>query len=66
MMNAKRKSVKTSVLEDIEGIGKARAKALLARFGGLSGVKKATEAELITVQGITPDIAKKIIEFFDK
>ncbi len=66
MMNAKRKSVKTSVLEEIEGIGKARAKALLARFGGLSGVKKATEAELITVQGITPDTAKKIIEFFEK
>ena len=66
MMNAKRKSVKTSVLEEIEGIGKARAKALIARFGGLSGVKKATEAELITVQGITPEIAKKIIEFFKK
>ncbi|MBQ9745952.1 MAG: excinuclease ABC subunit C, partial [Clostridia bacterium] len=66
MMNAKRKTVKTSVLEEIEGIGKARAKALLSRFDGLSGVKSATEAELITVQGITPDIAKKIIEFFDK
>jgi excinuclease ABC subunit C len=66
MMNAKRKSVKTSVLEEIEGIGKARAKALLARFGGLSGVKKATEAELITVQGITPEIAKKIIGYFKK
>ena len=66
MMNAKRKTVKTSVLEEIEGIGKARAKALLSRFGGLSGVKKATEAELITVQGITPDIAKRIIEFFEK
>jgi excinuclease ABC subunit C len=66
MMGAKRKSVKTSVLEEIDGIGRARAKALLSRFGGLSGVKSATEAELITVQGITPETAKKITEFFKK
>jgi excinuclease ABC subunit C len=66
MMSAKRKDVKTSVLENIEGIGKARAKALLARFGGLSGVKSATEAELITVRGITTETAKNIIEYFNK
>ncbi len=66
MMNAKRKNIKTSVLEEIDGIGRARAKALLSRFGGLSGVKSATEAELITVQGITPETAKKIIEYFNK
>ncbi len=66
MMGAKRKNIKTSVLEEIDGIGKARAKALLSRFGGLSGVKSATEAELITVQGITPETAKKIKEYFNK
>ncbi|MBO5023806.1 MAG: excinuclease ABC subunit UvrC [Clostridia bacterium] len=64
MMNAKRKNVKTSVLEEIDGIGKARAKALLSRFGGLSGVKSATEAELMTVNGISRETAKKITEFF--
>ncbi len=66
MMGAKRKNIKTSVLEEIDGIGRARAKALLSRFGGLSGVKSATEAELITVQGITPETAKKITEYFNK
>ncbi len=66
MMGAKRKNIKTSVLEEIDGIGRARAKALLSRFGGLSGVKSATEAELITVQGITPETAKKITEYFSK
>ena len=64
MMNAKRKNVKTSVLEEIDGIGKARAKALLSRFGGLSGIKNATEAELMTVNGITQETANKITEFF--
>lgn len=66
MMNAKRKELKRSVLEDIDGIGKARAKALLAHFGGLSGVKSATVPELITVRGITRETAEKIIEFFKK
>ena len=64
MMNAKRKNIKTSVLEEIDGIGKARAKALLSRFGGLSGIKNATESELMTVNGITSETAKKITEFF--
>lgn len=64
MMNAKRKNVKTSVLEEIDGIGKARAKALLSRFGGLSGVKNASETELLTVRGITAETAKNIKEFF--
>ncbi len=64
MMNAKRKNVKTSVLEEIDGIGKARAKALLSRFGGLSGVKSAEKAELLTVRGITSETADKIIAFF--
>jgi excinuclease ABC subunit C len=64
MMNAKRKNIKTSVLEEIDGIGKARAKALLSHFGGLSGIKNATESELMTVNGITSETAKKITEFF--
>ncbi len=66
MMGAKRKAVKTSALESIDGIGKAKASALLSRFGGLSGVKKASHKELITVRGITDEIADKIEEYFKK
>ncbi|MGN1095775.1 MAG: excinuclease ABC subunit UvrC [Eubacteriales bacterium] len=64
MMNANRKKVKSSVLEEIDGVGKARAKALLMHFGGLSGVKNAEREELMTVRGISADIADKITEFF--
>lgn len=64
MMNAKRKSLKTSVLEDIEGIGKARAASLLSRFGGLSGVKNAEISELMTVRGITAETAENIKNYF--
>lgn len=65
MSAAKRKVQKTSVLEDIKGIGKARAKTLLSRFGGLAGIKAATEEELCSVAGITPEIAEQIRNYFE-
>ena len=65
MSAAKRKVQKTSVLEGIKGIGKARAKTLLSRFGGLAGIKAATEEELCSVAGITPEIAEQIRNYFE-
>ena len=66
MTRAKRKKEKTSVLEKIDGIGAAKAKALLSHFGGLAGVKKASAEELAAVNGITPETAERIITYFDK
>ena len=64
MSAAKSKAQTTSVLEEIPGIGRARAKALLTHFGGLAGVKKATVEELCAIRGVTTDIANKIISYF--
>ena len=54
------KARKSSKLEDLPGIGPARRKALVARFGGLAGVLVATPDQLAEVPGISREQAEKI------
>lgn len=51
-----------SQLEDINGIGPSKRKALLAYFGGFADIKNATKDELAKVPGIGPELAQKIFE----
>ena len=53
MEKAKRNTVSHSVLTKIPGIGDAKAKTILAAFGGLAAVKKATVAEIEAVKGVS-------------
>ncbi|MBQ8207124.1 MAG: excinuclease ABC subunit UvrC [Clostridia bacterium] len=64
MDGAKRKTLTTSSLEKINGIGKAKAKALLTYFGGLAGVRNASREELSSVGGIGQRDADNIYEYF--
>ncbi len=59
----RRKRSITSTLLEIDGVGPARAKALLRQFGSLSNVLKATEEELLLVKGITRPVAQAIQRF---
>ena len=63
MDSAKRKTLKKSYLENIDGIGEKKAKALMAHFKTLTKVKEATIEELVKVKGISEANAKDIIEF---
>ena len=65
MTSAKRKSVKTSTLEEIPGIGNIKAKKLLAHFKSLAKIKAADMAALCEVSGITASDAESIIGYFN-
>lgn len=64
MTSAKRKTLKTSSLEQIRGIGPAKAKALTDHFGSFSKLKNASEAELGEVGGISEKDAEAVWKHF--
>ena len=59
-MEAKSRSLKRSSLESIHGVGKERAKKLLAYFGALRRVKEASLEELCAVPSITKTAAAAV------
>jgi len=66
MSEAKSGTLRSSGLEKIPGVGKAKAKLLLAHFKGLSGVREADEKTLAEVAGIGPVLAGEIYRYFHK
>ncbi len=54
------KEVTKSALDEIEGIGPAKKKALLVKFGSVEKMTSASIEELMEVKGINKEIAKKI------
>ena len=60
------KSQVKSVLDDIEGVGPARRKALMKRFQSLENIKKATVEELAETENMNSAVAEAVYLFFHK
>ncbi|MEM9738237.1 MAG: excinuclease ABC subunit UvrC [Pseudomonadota bacterium] len=56
--------IKKSPLDEIEGIGPARKKALLHRFGSARGVARAKLSDISEVEGINAALAERIYGHF--
>lgn len=52
-----------SLLDDIPKLGESRRAALLAKFGSVSAIRKATVTEISTVPGIGSNIADLIVAY---
>jgi len=64
MTHAKRKTLTTSTLENIKGIGPKKAKKLLGHFSSMKALKGASVAELSEVEGISSTDAEEIYRYF--
>jgi excinuclease ABC subunit C len=53
-------------LDEIDGVGPARKKALLHAFGSARGVSRAAVADLAKVDGVSEPLAQRIHDFFRK
>ena len=60
------KSQVHSVLDDIEGIGPARRKALMRRFGSLENIKNAGVEELSQTESFNKRAAQQVYDFLHK
>ncbi len=60
----RKKAINKSLLDQIEGIGSMRKRALLNHFGSARAVESASLDEIKTVEGVEEKVAKKIYNFF--
>ncbi len=58
------KAIGVNPLDDIDGIGPTRKRALLLHFGSAKGVSRASVADLATVTGISTETAQRIYDHF--
>ncbi len=60
----RKKNLSNSLLDQIQGIGRQRKRALLNHFGSARAVESASFDDLKSVEGIEDSIAKKIYNYF--
>ena len=60
----RKKGISRSLLDQIDGIGSIRKRALLNHFGSARAVESASLDEIRSVEGVEEKVAKKIYNFF--
>jgi excinuclease ABC subunit C len=60
----RRRQLREAGLQEIAGIGPTRKRALLHHFGTLKAIERASVTDLLQVDGISAETARRIYEFF--
>jgi excinuclease ABC subunit C len=60
----RRRDIREAGLQEIQGIGPTRKRALLRHFGTLKAIERASAGDLMQVAGINADMARRIYDFF--
>ncbi len=58
--------MRTNPLDEIEGVGPGRKKALLHAFGSARGVSRASVDDLVKVEGVREAMAQRVFDHFRK
>jgi excinuclease ABC subunit C len=58
--------MRTNPLDEIEGVGPGRKKALLHAFGSARGVARASVDDLVKVEGVSEAMAQRVFDHFRK
>jgi excinuclease ABC subunit C len=58
--------LKKNPLDEIEGVGPGRKRALLHAFGSARGVSRASVDDLAKVEGVSEALARRIFDYFRK
>jgi excinuclease ABC subunit C len=58
--------MKKNPLDDIEGVGPGRKRALLHAFGSARGVSRASAVDLAKVEGVSLPLAERIYAYFHR
>jgi excinuclease ABC subunit C len=60
----RRIDIREAGLQEIPGIGPHRKRALLRHFGTLKAIERASAGDLMRVEGISADMARRIYDYF--
>ena len=60
----RRRDIREAGLQEIPGVGPTRKRALLHHFGTLKAIERASAGDLMKVEGISADMARRIYDFF--
>jgi excinuclease ABC subunit C len=62
----RKRDLREAGLQEIPGIGPSRKRALLRHFGTLKAIERAAVTDLMQVDGISAETARRIYAFFQQ